>query len=114
MGIFKRKDTENLRLQRIMAKIENYHFKVEYVRGKENFIADALSRYPVKEPTEEDLAVMCGIEINITDPLIIEVVNSIDKPYKRIVKAISERTKFGSLPKIILGKVTKEFGVVYR
>ena len=60
VGIFRRKDTENPRLQRILAKLDNYHFVVEYIRGKDNAIADALSRYPV-DPPEPDAEVEAAI-----------------------------------------------------
>ena len=44
----------NPRLQRILSKLLGYTFTVEYVPGKLNFIADALSRAPVFQPEEED------------------------------------------------------------
>ena len=65
VGIFNRRDTENLRLQRIMEKVDNYTFTVEYVKGKTHYIADALSRAPIDKPTDEDLAIVNTIESSL-------------------------------------------------
>ena len=91
VGIFKKRDTENLRLQRIMAKVDNYCSKVEYIQGKRNEIADALSRYPVSDPTEEDLAILACLNKELDesiDPLIKEVLETVDDDYRKIVRSI--------------------------
>ena len=38
-----------------MEKLRPYSYTAEYIKGTENHIADALSRSPVDQPTEEDL-----------------------------------------------------------
>lgn len=40
------------RLQRMMLKLQQYCFTVQYKRGKEMYIADTLSRAPLTKPTE--------------------------------------------------------------
>ena len=44
----------NQRIQRISSKLIGYQFKLLYCRGKDNHIADALSRYPIFDPEEDD------------------------------------------------------------
>ena len=69
-GVFKRRNTENLQLQRIIAKLAEFSFTVKYVPGKNHLIADALSRAPVCEPTQEDLVVgSIVVEINEITPV---------------------------------------------
>ena len=47
-------DIENKRLQRLKMKMDGFTFEAFHVPGKENIEADALSRAPVNQPTEED------------------------------------------------------------
>ena len=65
VGIFNRHDTENLRRQRIMEKVNNYTFTIEYVKRKTHYIADALSRAPIDKPSDEDLAIVNTIESSL-------------------------------------------------
>ena len=55
-GIFKKEifEVENMRLQRIREKLAAYSFKVSWVKGKNHLIADALSRAPYFEASEEN------------------------------------------------------------
>ena len=46
---------ENPRLLRLIMKLQMFQFKTEWRKGKEHFIADALSRAPVNSPIEADL-----------------------------------------------------------
>ena len=54
---------ENARLMRRREKIIPYTFKITWVAGKTHYIADALSRYPVFGPAEDnfnvDMAIKC-------------------------------------------------------
>ena len=54
---------ENARLMRMREKIIPYTFKITWVAGKTHYIADALSRYPVFGPAEDnfnvDMAIKC-------------------------------------------------------
>ena len=45
---------ENQRLLRLRMKLNSYSFTAEWQRGKDNFSADALSRFPVNAPTVSD------------------------------------------------------------
>ena len=45
---------ENPRLLRLVMKLQNYQFKAQWRKGKEHYIADALSRAPVVRPTAND------------------------------------------------------------
>ena len=47
-------DIENKRLQRLKMKLNGFTFEAFWVAGKDNVEADALSRSPVCQPTEED------------------------------------------------------------
>lgn len=44
----------NPRIQRLREKILIYKFTTEWIRGKDNLITDALSRYPTEYPDQED------------------------------------------------------------
>ena len=46
---------ENKRLQRLKEKINHLTFNVQWIPGKENIEADALSRYPVAQPSSDDI-----------------------------------------------------------
>ena len=47
---------ENPRLQRLVEKLQSYNFTCYHVKGKDNFISDALSRAPIRDalPGEEE------------------------------------------------------------
>ena len=45
---------ENARLMRMREKIIPFTFKITWVAGKTHYIADALSRYPVFGPAEDN------------------------------------------------------------
>ena len=47
-------DVENPRLQRLMMKMLPYSFTAEWVKGKDHLAADALSRFPVDQPSLDD------------------------------------------------------------
>jgi transposase InsO family protein len=48
-------EIENKRLQRLKMKIDHLQFEVQWIDGKKNVEADALSRAPVREATKDDL-----------------------------------------------------------
>ena len=114
VGTFNRRDTENLRLHRIMEKVDNYTFTVEYVKGKTHYIADALSRAPNDKPTDEDLAIVNTIESSlILDIYKILNVNNIsrdllfenlidhaksDKEYQAIITSLKSGVYAKNLP----------------
>jgi len=50
-------EIENPRLQRIRMKTQEFQFHAIWRKGKDHAIADALSRAPISEPTEEDVEI---------------------------------------------------------
>ena len=56
VGLFKKQlgEIENTRLQRLREKVLHYDFEVIWLPGKNNVIADVLSRNPVFKPTPEE------------------------------------------------------------
>ncbi len=56
VGIFKKDlgDIPNPRLQRLREKVAEYTFDVEWIAGKDNLVADALSRAPVFPPDDDE------------------------------------------------------------
>jgi len=67
-------DFENKRLQKLKMKIDHLNFEVEWVPGKKNEEADALSRAPIHQATEEDE--IDKIEINL------ESINAINTDFE--------------------------------
>ena len=97
LGILNGRDLDsiqNTRLQRITTKLLGYNFKVQWIPGKKQFIADALSRYPVFQPEVEDQAdvLIQVLKIHEMDPAlkIISDAAQEDEEYQQIVAAISE------------------------
>ena len=40
---------------KLAEKLQDYSFKLEYIQGAKNEVADALSRNPITDPTGEDI-----------------------------------------------------------
>ena len=96
-------DVENPRLQRIMQKLAGYQFVVEFVPGKRNLIADALSRAPVFGPPNEDdaddeAAFTAAVTTRLhSEPLLDDLREAAlaDMDYQLILSAVEK----GTLPK---------------
>ena len=79
-----------------------YTYTVEYVPGKLNLIADALSRAPVFQPDEEDHqdVLVQNLKVEVNDPqlqnLIDVATNCVE--YKKIQDAVSEKKNLCDLP----------------
>jgi len=43
----------NMKLQRWIIRLNEYDFKIEHIKGKPNFVADALSRVNIKDRSQE-------------------------------------------------------------
>ena len=67
--------------------MDNYHFAVEYICGKDNAISYALSRYPV-DPPDADTEVEASISTISMDPLIAELQEAAGDLYHEIHQAI--------------------------
>lgn len=49
------KSSPGSRLQRWIIAVQEYKFRIHHVPGKQNVIADIMSRYPLSQMTEEDM-----------------------------------------------------------
>ena len=76
-------DIENNRLVRLLEKISHFNYRVRYIRGKTNQVADCLSRYQM-EDLEEEAPGMEDIPRNLEA--------------KRVVKRVNTRTTALSTP----------------
>ena len=52
-------EIDNPRLQRLRARLIAYNFTAVWCKGSTNAAPDALSRYPIKEPTQDDAIAEC-------------------------------------------------------
>ena len=91
-GIFKKEifEVENMRLQRIREKLAAYSFKVTWVKGKNHMIADALSRAPYFEASEEnELYCHAIFSLKVSGDQALEWLQECrDEEYSRIREAI--------------------------
>ena len=109
-------EIDNPRVSRLIEKLRPYRYKAEHVSGIKNCVADALSRAPVDQPTEEDLlgeeesprirqiirrAASCaGIEDELQETLVdpniewIKGAASQDRAYQELLEAVK-----GGFPK---------------
>ena len=68
---------ENEKIRRIKERLSKYVFTTTWKKGKEHAIPDALSRFPVNQPTPEDRAVGEEIELRVQQ-CVIQAVRRID------------------------------------
>ena len=52
-------EIDNPRLKRLRARLMPYNFTAVWCKGSTNAAPDALSRYPIKEPTQDDAIAEC-------------------------------------------------------
>lgn len=104
-------DIENARLQRLREKVDTYSFQVEWKKGSQHKVPDALSRAPVAEPSPEDelaeeqvqeyvdRVIMSNIAVisqedaasnDIADPILVELSDKAkkDESYQEIIDGI--------------------------
>ena len=79
------REIDNVRLQKYREKLMEYNFDVIYLPGKENLIADALSRYPIWEG-ENETKCRKATEGTVKDPQLLELMAyaKVDKDYNMI------------------------------
>ena len=105
-GLFQ---AENPRIQRIMEKTAGYTFNVEWVPGKNHYIADCLSRNPVfvatKIDEEDDQSSKCFVNAILEskladDPALEDLLEFIkeDNDYQKIREAIESSVLVKKLP----------------
>ncbi len=78
MGIFNSKLTNSSRITKWLLKMQPYRFKIEIIKGKDNVVADSLSRIPwptvVKDAPE--VAAITIEEIESDDELVLPAVDA--------------------------------------
>merc|ERR1712020_471300 len=96
LGILNGRDLDsiqNTRLQRITTKLLGYNFRVRWIPGKKQVIADALSRYPVFQPEAEDQTdvLVHILKAQEMDPALKAIADAAEKDeeYQQIVAALS-------------------------
>ena len=96
LGILNGRDLDsiqNTRLQRITTKLLGYNFRVQWIPGKKQVIADALSRYPVFQPEVEDQTdvLVHVLKMQEMDPALKVISDAAEKDeeYQQIVAALS-------------------------
>jgi hypothetical protein len=88
----------SVRQQRLILKIHEYDVRLEYLKGKNNCIADALSRLPIDSEKPHD------IDPDITIPVhaITSTVNATETRLDRVRKATSSNATMNQLAQCIL------------
>ena len=76
-------DISNPRLQRLRESITSYNFTAVWRQGRLHAIPDALSRYPVEEPTEDDETVERQVSSQISN-MVIRTVTSVEEDGTRV------------------------------
>lgn len=114
---------ENVRLRRCMEALQEYNFKISYIEGKNNTIADTLSRNPTSPVTSsmgalDDTDCICKAVQNTEDKCFFESVHSVksrvDEPdpqlqelitaakndpnYQQLVECLMEYKHFENIP----------------
>ena len=108
IGVFNGKNLDavnNTRLQRMLSKLLGYSFKVVWIPGKKQTVADALSRAPVWMPEEEETmdVLVRSIACLKEDPdLALNELSEFaanDLTYQEVMKCVRERRELKNLPK---------------
>ena len=98
VGVFRKQLSllENARLMRMKEKIQEFTFKVKWVQGKMQYIADTLSRSPVLTPKEEELTIHCAIMHcrQISEARTMNATKELQhEDYKKFISAVLEFSK---------------------
>ena len=95
---------KNVRIQRLLSKLLGYSYKVEWIAGKRQTIADALSRAPVFAPEEEEKidvlvrSLSCQDEIPDLALTQLSEAASQDSLYQEVFKAVQDKKLLKNLP----------------
>ena len=102
VGIFKKQLNvlENARLTRMREKLTGYSFEVSWVAGKSHLIADALSRFPIFQPQEEELTIDCAVScLRTTESSALQAINEKrGEEYTTLIREIEAGSKLSRLP----------------
>ena len=124
LGTFSKplQDLDNPRLFRFRERLLPYRFDMEWIAGQKHAIADALSRYPVFDPPENDEdpdlpPSMFWVNKNvtddspITDPNFDQLISAAkaDRDYMDMYDAIKNAKRAENLPPTHPGRVYKQY-----
>ena len=117
LGIMNGKNLDainNTRIQRLLAKLLGYSYSVEWIEGKKQTIADALSRSPVSDPEEDETrdVLIRHIVCDTVQPDLalrkLSEATSKDAVYQEIMKAIRGHKVLKDLPTDHPGQAFKQ------
>jgi len=98
-GVFSKsiQDVQNPRLQRFREALIGYNFTIKHIPGKDNLIADCLSRSPVSAPEDDPELVVCKA---LSDPAFdaLFAAAAADPAYKAVADAVRVGTRPPDLP----------------
>ena len=94
-------DVENPRLRSYREKLQEYSFKVSYLKGEQNLIADMLSRNPVwpaeqDDSNDKELCQTLNTMETTRDPVLKPLLQAAetDEDYQSLLKALESEVKF--------------------
>lgn len=116
-------DLKTTRLMRIMEKILDFNIEVIHFPGRQNLVADALSRAPLAHPTADvsnfnssSLTDLFGLDDDFdnhiySDPLLEPLIKAAaaDKDYQQCISALRSFTDFHEIPTLHPARVLKKF-----
>ena len=99
VGVFARSlgSIENSRLQRLRDKVLSYSFDLDSISGKNNIIADALSRNPIKGP-DDTVVVLRAVATQDKKFIPLLEAASTDASYQEIIRCILSSKSCQDLP----------------
>ena len=118
LGILKKplEKIETKRLMKLAEKLQDYSFKLEYIEGSRNDVADAFSRNPIKQPDETELNIDNRLMVNLVSEFRghdmcsmseLKEMAARDNDYQQIKKAIEEGVIAKNLPPTHPGRTYK-------
>ena len=118
LGILKKplEKIETKRLMKLAEKLQDYTFKLEYIEGSRNDVADAFSRNPINQPDETELNIDNRLMVNLVSEFRghdmcsmaeLKEMATRDNDYQQIRKAIEEGVIAKNLPPTHPGRTYK-------
>ena len=106
---------DNPRIQRLVVKISGFSFHCEWVPGKRHLIADALSRFPLFDPFEDEefsnVVRICRTTTRAQSEPLLEDIHSAaiaDPEYRKQFAAVTDYRSFQNIPKGHPGRELKQ------
>ena len=80
----------NIRIQRLMAKLLGYSYTAEWIAGKNHVIADVLSRATVFVAEDNEDIIIRKVDEEVPDPALKELAAQVesDEDYQKIAAAL--------------------------